>query len=142
MADPESFTLVDTRSSHPEIYSSYQDLHSAHSFDIDTSIRSFLREQYPGLTQTVTFANNVPLLQFAWAGNAISTLDIETESIERFRYFFLGNARRGIADQLVEARTFAKYHYQWAGEDFILYVVQYGYSTFQYILKVIDPMQP
>ena len=51
------------------------------------------------------------------------------------RYFFAGNSRRGIPDQLVESRTFAKYLYRWGAEYFFVYVVQIGFYTFQYILK-------
>lgn len=77
----------------------------------------------------------VSLLQFAAAGNATAQLDIVDESIQRYRYFYTGNSRRGIPDQLVEARTFAKYNYKWGDEYFIVYVVSIGYDQFQYMLK-------
>lgn len=75
------------------------------------------------------------LLQFAAAGHATADLDIIDESVQRYRYFYAGNARRGIPDQLVEARTFAKYLYKWGPEYFIIYIVQMGYQQIQYILK-------
>lgn len=77
----------------------------------------------------------MPLLQFAAAGNALSVLDIKDEAVKRLRYFFIGNSSRGIPDQLVEGRTFAKYYYSWDNEAFIVYVVTIGFSTLQYILK-------
>ena len=77
----------------------------------------------------------VGLLQFAGAGNATADLDIVDESIQRYRYFYNGNPRRGIPDQLVEGRTFAKYNYKWGNEYFIIYLVQTGFTTMQYILK-------
>ena len=75
------------------------------------------------------------LLQFAAAGHATADLDIVEESVQRYRYFYAGDARRGIPDQLVESRTFAKYIYKWGTEYFIVYIVQMGYQQMQYILK-------
>jgi transitional endoplasmic reticulum ATPase len=77
----------------------------------------------------------VSLLQFAAGGNATSELDITNESVQRLRYFYAGNSRRGIPDQLVEGRTFAKYNYKWGTEYFIVYSIQIGYTQLQYILK-------
>ena len=75
------------------------------------------------------------LLQFAAAGYATADLDIVDESVQRFRYFYAGSSRRGIPDQLVESRTFAKYLYKWGNEYFIVYIVQVGFQQMQYILK-------
>jgi len=77
----------------------------------------------------------VSLLAFAGAGLATAELDIQDEGIQRMRYFYTGNSRRGIPDQLAESRTFAKYNYRWGTEYFIVYVVQFGYTPVQYILK-------
>lgn len=77
----------------------------------------------------------VSLLQFAAGGNPTSELDITNESVQRLRYFYAGNSRRGIPDQLVEGRTFAKYNYKWGTEYFIVYIIQIGYTQLQYILK-------
>lgn len=84
---------------------------------------------------TVTFASNLHLLQFAAAGNAVAELDTKTDSVQRVRYFFGGNERQGIPDQLAEARSFAKYQYRWGTEYFIVYMIQIRYYMFQYILK-------
>ena len=75
------------------------------------------------------------LLQFAAAGHATADLDIVDESVQRYRYFYAGSARRGIPDRLVESRTFAKYVYKWGIQYFIVYIVQMGYQQLQYILK-------
>ena len=72
---------------------------------------------------------------FAGAGHATADLDIEDESVQRYRYFNAGNERRGIPDQLVEGRTFAKYIYKWGAEYFVIYIVQMAYQQLQYILK-------
>ena len=66
-------------------------------------------------------------------------MDIVEEGIQRYRGFFSGNSRRGIPDQLVEGRTFAKYKYKWGNEYFIVYIVAQGYGSLQYILK--EPAQ-
>lgn len=57
------------------------------------------------------------------------------ESVQRNRYFYAGNARLGIPDELVESRTFAKYLYKWGTEYFIVYIVQVFNQQIQYILK-------
>lgn len=83
----------------------------------------------------LTDISTVSLLQFAAGGNATADLDITDESVQRLRYFYAGNSRRGVPDQLVEGRTFAKYNYKWGVEYFIVYIVQIGYVQLQYILK-------
>ena len=74
-------------------------------------------------------------LRFAAAGYATAVLDIANEDVLRYRFFLAGSDRRGIPDQLVESRTFAKYIYKWSVEYFIVYIVQIGYQQMQYILK-------
>lgn len=136
MSEAEEFTMV-TSSSHQKVYDDYEEVNSGHAYDLDTSIRAALRRLFPELNLTVAPAQNVPLLQFAAAGNATAELDITTDSIERMRYFYYGSARSGIPDQLAEARTFAKYHIKWGSEDFILYTVFMGtyIGIYNYILK-------
>ncbi|KAL6720482.1 hypothetical protein ACLMJK_002406 [Lecanora helva] len=134
MSNEEPFQLV-TTSSHHKIFDDYEELYSSHGLDQDTTLQKALRSQYPGLALTVTTADNVSLLQFAAAGHATAELDIVDESIQRYRYFYTGNPRRGIPDQMVEARTFAKYNYKWGNEYFIVYLVQSGFTRMEYILK-------
>lgn len=136
MSEAEEFTMV-TSSSHQKVFDDYEEVNSGHAYDLDTSIRAALKRQFPELNLTVAPAKNVPLLQFAAAGNATAELDITTDSIERMRYFYYGSARSGIPDQLAEARTFAKYHIKWGSEDFILYTVFMGtyIGIYNYILK-------
>ena len=119
------------------MYDGYEEIHSGHAYDLNTSIQAALRRQYPELNLTVVTARNVPLLQFAAMGNATSELDITTDSIERMRYFYNGSVRSGVPDQLAEARIFAKYRYRWASDDFILYTVDMGtyVGIYNYILK-------
>lgn len=81
----------------------------------------------------------MPLLYFATAGHATADLDIVDESIQRFRAFYAGNAYLGTRDGLGESRTFAKYNYKWGNEYYIVYIIQFGYSQLQYILKEPGP---
>ena len=78
---------------------------------------------------------SVNLLQFAAAGNATAELDIKDESVQRIRYYMYPNSRSGASAGLAEGRTFAKYLYSWGSEFYIVYVVQIGFTIYQYILK-------
>lgn len=136
MPESEAFTMVSSLS-HPKVFEDYEEINSGHGYDLHTSIQAALRCQYPELNLTVAPANNVPLLQFAAQGNATAELDITTDSIERLRFFYNGSVRSGIPDQLAESRLFAKYHYKWASEDFIVYtVLMDGFKgIYNFILK-------
>lgn len=134
MASIDDFTLVSTSSQH-KLYDDFEKICSAKLGSLHTSLLAALRLEYPELCVTVSLASNINLLQFAAFGNAVAELDTKTESVQRLRYFSSGNDRRGIPDQLAEARSFAKYHYRWGTEHFIVYIITEGYSTYNYILK-------
>ena len=134
MSESEAFTLV-TRSSHHKLYDDYEELYDNHAYEPVTFITKALRRQYPELCLTVTNAYSPALLQFAAAGHAVAELDTTTDSIQRFRGYYPGDSRRGVPEQLVEGRTFAKYHYRWGNEDFIVYIIQTGMAYLNYILK-------
>ena len=134
MSNLDDFTLVST-SSQCRLYDDFEKLNSAKVSGLHTSLLAAFRQQYPELCITVTLPNNVHLLQFAASGNAVAKLDTTTESVQRLRYFLAGDDRRGIPDQLAEGRSFAKYQYQWGNEYYIVYIIQLGYSAYQYILK-------
>lgn len=134
MSDSEGFTIVTSSSDH-KVFSDWEAINGATGFNPDTALQAAIRRQNPGLALTVTTNGNVALLQFAAAGHATADLDIVDECVQRYRYFYAGSARRGIPDQLVESRTFAKYLYKWGTEYFIVYIVQMGYQQVQYILK-------
>ena len=53
----EPFQLIATSSSH-QIFSDYEDIHSAHGFDPDTSLQTALRLKYPELALTVVSSGN------------------------------------------------------------------------------------
>lgn len=134
MSEQEAFTLV-TRSSHTKLYDDYEELYSGHAYEGLTFLIAAIRRQYPELCLTVTNTYSPALLRFAAAGYASAELDTKTDSIERFRGYYPGDSRRGAPEQLVEGRAFAKYHYRWGTEDFIVYVIQTGNITMNYILK-------
>jgi transitional endoplasmic reticulum ATPase len=79
-------------------------------------------------------SGNISLLQFAASGNAVAELDTETETVIRWRGY-LPPTERGGTGALAEAIFFAKYHYKWGTEDFIVYTVVIGLTEVQYILK-------
>lgn len=79
-------------------------------------------------------SGNVSLLQFAAAGHATFELDTETETVIRWRGF-IPPTERGGSGALGDAIFFAKYHYKWGTEDFVLYTLVIGFTEVQYILK-------
>ncbi|KAI4171535.1 MAG: hypothetical protein LQ346_008733 [Caloplaca aetnensis] len=153
MLNSEAYTLVTTASQH-QTYEDYVNVNSGRVYNLNVYLQAALRRQYPELALTValdangmfllfhiycalrsapivqSFGNvfSVNLLAFAFAGHATATLDIVDESVLRTRYF-LGSSSVG------ESRTFAKYLYKWGDEYFIVYIVQIGYYSMQYIFK-------
>jgi hypothetical protein len=79
-------------------------------------------------------ADDVDIVRFVAAGNATAELDTENENLIRWRGYIPG-VKRGESGSLGEAVFFAKYHYKWGNEDFILYTVRSGTMTIQYVLK-------
>ncbi|KAL9096156.1 MAG: hypothetical protein Q9165_001679 [Trypethelium subeluteriae] len=139
MVDDEVFTLVSGGSGRNRLFDEYEDLTSAKMADLDIQITSYLRSQNPELIVTTVPSYNVGLLAFAYAGHATAEIDTKTESIARWRGYnppvTRGGSGGGGPGQLAEAIFFAKYHYKWNEEDFILYTVGSGNNQLQYILK-------
>jgi len=131
----EPFTVISgSHPANPQLFDTYQEFTSAKLSDVDVQLIASLREQYPELIVTTVPGSNVNLLQFAAAGFATADLDAETDSIVRWRGF-VPAAKRGEPGVLGETRFFAKYHYKWHDEDFILFIVQLGFNKMQYVLK-------
>lgn len=104
----------------------------------DVQLQGWLRRNHPDLNLTVIPASNCPLLPFAYAGNATATLEkSKDEPVIRWRGY-VQPARRGGQGALGDATFFAKYHYAWGGEDFILHTVGSASQCVQYILKEPD----
>lgn len=136
LSSPDDFTLINTISSRA-LFPAYEESHSAPVADTDVKFTAALRKQYPDLNVTVIPASNAQLLAFAGLGHATVTLDTDTDSIIRWRGW-IGPSHRGGSGSLGDAVFFAKYHYTWGNEDFIVYLVGSGYQQLQYILKEPD----
>ena len=129
----EPFTLVErTASSGPHrLFDDVLDLSSAKTADHDLQYFAILRENNPGMIVTGIPTPNLPLRVFAAAGYATCELDIKTDSFASWKGY-LAPDKRGEEGYLAESIDFAKYHYRWNNEDFILYTVG-PYN--QYVLK-------
>ncbi|KAI9668260.1 MAG: hypothetical protein M1821_001080 [Bathelium mastoideum] len=139
MVENEAFTLVGNAYGQGKLFVEYENLTSAKMADMDIQITSYLRSQNPELIVTTIPSSNVSLIAFAYAGHATAELDTKTESIARWRGFVppppRGGSGGGGSGHLAEAVFFAKYHYKWNNEDFILYTVGSGLNQIQYVLK-------
>ena len=128
----EPFTLIEkSASAGPHhLFDDVLRLSSARTADHDLQYLSILREANPGLIVTCIPASNVNLRTFAAAGFAFCELDIKTDSYASLRGY-VSPRKRSDKGQLGEAISFAKYHYHWNSEDFILYTA----GNVQYVLK-------
>lgn len=132
--EASDFTLVNVNSN-PRLSDKYEDLNSNTSSNLNISLISALRKQYPELNVTVIVQQSVWLLGFAAAGNATADLDIDDESIYRIRSFATDTSGRQNPGKISGFKLFAKYRYKWLSEGFIVYTIQVGYAVLQYILK-------
>lgn len=96
------------------------------------SLTRTLRAKHPELN--LTTVANVPLLQFAAMGHATAEMDTESDTVFRWRGWMAQSAR-GSQGAVADAVFFAKYHYKWGDEDYILYFVRLGMTALQYVLK-------
>lgn len=128
----EPFTLVErTASSGPhQLFDDVVKCKSAKTADHDFVYVAILRENNPGMIVTGIPGTNVDLRTFAAAGHATCELDTKTDSYHSWKGYVPPITRNG-GGGLGEAIFFAKYHYRWNNEDFILYLV----DNVQYVLK-------
>lgn len=106
------------------------DLTSAKTADHDLQYLTALRASFPSKIVTAIPVPNIPLLSFASAGHALAELDLETDSFASWRGY-VGPSLQARNGGLAESVHFAKYAYCWAGEGFVVYVV----NNVQYVLK-------
>ena len=130
--DTEPFTLVEenTSSGPHQLFDDVADLSSAKSADHDLQYVAALRKANPEMIVTTIPAYNVNLRAFAASGFATCELDTSTDSFASWRGY-VAPAVRSDSGQLGEQIHFAKYHYQWSSQDFVLYTV----GNVQYVLK-------
>ena len=132
MAEMEPFTLIE-RAARPGPHRLFDDvtkLTSGKNADHDIQYLVALRESNPGMIVTCIPGTNVSLLTFAAAGYATAELDTKTDSFSSWKGY-IPPAKRSQDGHLAEYVNFAKYHYVWKNEDFILYTV----GGVQYVLK-------
>ena len=132
MDDFESFTMIDeaVRPGPHHLFDEVTQLTSGKTADHDLQYVVALRANNPGMIVTPIPAYNVPLRAFAGAGFATCELDTETDSFASWRGYSPPALRQN-AGHLAESIHFAKYHYKWSDEDFILFTV----GNMQYVLK-------
>lgn len=128
----ERFTLVEESSdSGPHhLFDDVTKLSSAKTADHDLQYVAALRDANPEMIVTSIPAANVNLRAFAASGLATCELDTKTDSYASWRGFIAPQVRSG-SGQLGEQIHFAKYHYNWNDEDFVLFTV----ANVQYVLK-------
>lgn len=130
--EQEPFTLIEeTAKEGPHhLFDDAVRLGSGKTADHDLSYQSVLRDSNPGMILTSIPTYNTPLLAFAAAGFATFELDTKTDSYASWRGYVRPRGRMG-RGAVGETVFFAKYHYKWSNEDFILYTV----GNVQYVLK-------
>lgn len=136
-AEMEPFTLVEESlvSNPHHLFDNVTDLTSGKTADHDLQYVTALRKDNPDMIVTAVPELNAPLRAFAAAGFATCELDRDSDSFACWRGY-IPPARRQGRGQLGEAIHFAKYHYKWNNEDFILYTVRQPMgSLLQYIQK-------
>lgn len=135
MSTSEPFTLVESEGrTPPRMFTDYKVLTSRKTSSLDVQMLNDLRSSYPDMIVTSVPSDNVNLLQFAAAGHATAELDSKDDDVVRWRGF-IPPRPKGREGFLADATMFAKYHYKWNNEDFILYNVLIEVGFIQYILK-------
>ena len=112
----------------------YDKMFSDDAFDYRVRWTHHLRQRYPNMILTVIPANNVLLIAFASAGNAKAKLDTESEGYHRIRGWAQGYTP-GSKGSIAEAVTFGRYKYVWLSEEFTIYFLQVGFSSYYFVLK-------
>ncbi|KAF2454821.1 P-loop containing nucleoside triphosphate hydrolase protein [Lineolata rhizophorae] len=118
------------------LFDAYATLKSAKDVDVDVQLQTALRARYPSLTVTAVPTTSVNLLAFAGAGHAVATPDVSAEDPLVGWRGYVPPARRGDGPGgVARADMFAKYRYEWGGENFIVYGVLVSFYVVQYVLK-------
>lgn len=125
----DPFTLVEEAPAQ-RLADKFQDLTSAKSADHDVQYQATLRERFPELSLTAIPMAQCNLLGFAGAGHAKAEYDQTTDPIFRWRGWVPSFGRAGRAG-IGQTVFFARFHYTWKDEDFIIYII----GGIQYVLK-------
>jgi transitional endoplasmic reticulum ATPase len=132
MADTEPFTLIEEtgHSGSHHLFDNVTNLASAKTADHDLQYVVALRDANPEMIVTSVPVMNVNLRAFAASGHASCELDTQTDSFASWRGFIAPTVRSK-GGELGEQIHFAKYHYKWSDEDYILFTI----GNVQYVLK-------
>lgn len=128
----EPFTFIESTVGSSTPFSLFEEnvrLTSAKTADHDLQYITALRKAFPELIVTASPASNVPLRAFAAAGFAFCERDTQTDSFASWRGYY-PPAKRSDSGSLAESVSFAKWHYKWNQNDYVLYTI----GNVQYIL--------
>lgn len=131
-AEMEPFTFIESTVGSNTPFNLFDEnvrLTSAKNADHDLQYIKALRKAFPELIVTACPSNNAPLRAFAAAGNAFCERDTKTDSFASWRGYS-PPAKRSDSGSLAEAVSFAKWHYKWNQNDYVLYTI----GGVQYIL--------
>lgn len=128
----DPYTLVSS-AHHDTVYSDFEDIGSGKYVDLDAQLMASIRDHHPGMTVTVTPTDYANLASYAAAGYARAELDTSEDFLLRWRVYVPGPIRGG-QGHLADGYFFARYKYTWKNIEFIVYMVQEGFVTLNYIL--------
>ncbi|CAJ2514238.1 Uu.00g023570.m01.CDS01 [Anthostomella pinea] len=114
-----SVEAADDDGQQPRLFDEFSALTSAKIAGPFMQLLVKLRSEFPEYVVTYTNPANLNLMAFAAVGNATATINTDTDSVFRMRYW-LQPAQRGSIGHLGDALTFAKYRYSWGREAFII----------------------
>lgn len=131
----ETFTFIETdKDLTKHGYHDYVEIQSAKVADVDLQFCSRLRTEYPEYIVTTVPVSNVDLILFADLGYASYEIDVNHDSVSRWRGY-IPPPPTGGEGALGELINYARYKYTFGAEYFILYYVRIGIYAYQYILK-------
>ncbi|QIW99884.1 hypothetical protein AMS68_005402 [Peltaster fructicola] len=130
----ETFTILEKEEkSDFHLADVVQAFEAGRSADHDLQYVAALRAEFPDKIVTPIPQSNVNIVAYAHAGHAVIALDTTTDQYSSWKGYVLPYKRAQKA-ALGEAVSFAKFQMIWKETDFLVYLVQIGYSAVQYVL--------
>lgn len=129
---PDHYALVSS-AHHETVYADFEDVGSAKYVDLDAQLLASIRDHHPGMTVTTVNSAHADLAAYAAAGYAHAELDTTEDFALRWRVYQPPPIRGG-PGHLADAYFFARYKYTWKEIGFIVYTVQEGRNTLNYVL--------
>ena len=128
----DQFTML-SEPHHATVFDDYVDQRSAKFVEPDVPMLASIRHHHPDMTVAVTVSQNLDLLGFAAAGNAVAKLDLSEDAIMRIRGYIRAQGKDD-PGSLIDGITFARYKYTWKNLEFILYTVKISFYIYEYVL--------